>query len=135
MGGARPRRPCYMMVRMFRTTRTLAVFLLGCTLGVAEKMPAARLLDLAQKGGPELEQALRDTLTEDAIRKGSAVAGEGANFIWAVASDQTPRLVVLSGQAQDRDIAQVSMDRRGQALRRRQRPRGVRSGQLSARSL
>lgn len=57
-------------------------------------MPAAKLLDLAQKGGPELEQALRDTLTEDAIRKGSAVAGEGANFIWAVASDQPPRLQV-----------------------------------------
>jgi hypothetical protein len=74
--------------------RFLALFLLTSALGCAEKLSIAQLIDLAKKNGPGLEQALRDTLTDVFIERGAAVAGEGAEFIWAVKADQPPRLQV-----------------------------------------
>ncbi len=60
----------------------------------AEKVPTAKLIELAKKRDPGLEQALRDTLGDEAIKKGTAVAGEGAEFIWAVESAKEPWLQV-----------------------------------------
>jgi len=74
--------------------RFLTLFVLASCLVGAEKLPTGQLIDLARKNGPGLEQALRDTLTDEAIQKGSAVAGEGAEFVWAVVADQPPRLQV-----------------------------------------
>lgn len=74
--------------------RFLSLFVVGSALACAEKLPTDQLIDLAKKNGPGLEQALRDTLTDAAIQKGAAVAGEGAEFVWAVIADQPPRLQV-----------------------------------------
>lgn len=62
----------------------------------AEKLPTARLIELAQKGPntPELKSALQDTLGADRIAKGTAYQGEGPDFIWAVESTAQPQLVV-----------------------------------------
>lgn len=56
--------------------------------------PTVFLERLGKNNGPGLDQALRDTLTDTTIQKGAAVAGEGAEFVWAVAADQPPRLQV-----------------------------------------
>ena len=74
--------------------RFFTLFVAALTLARAEKLPTDQLIDLARKNGPGLEQALRDTLTDAAIQKGAAVAGEEAEFVWAVAADQPPRLQV-----------------------------------------
>jgi enterochelin esterase family protein len=74
--------------------RFLTLFVLTSALSHAQKLPTDQLIDLAKKNGPGLEQALRDTLTDAAIQKGAAVVGEGAEFVWAVAAGQPPRLQV-----------------------------------------
>jgi len=53
-----------------------------------------QLIDLAKNNGPGLEQALRDTLSNPFIERGAAVAGVGAEFIWAVAADHEPALQI-----------------------------------------
>ncbi|MGV3723273.1 MAG: alpha/beta hydrolase [Actinomycetota bacterium] len=62
----------------------------------AEKLPAPQLLELARTSpnAPALAAAVRDTLGEDRIKRGSAYIGEGADFLWAVESADAPRLMV-----------------------------------------
>jgi len=74
--------------------RLLSLLVLTSALAGAEKLPIGQLIELAKKNGPGLEQALRDTLTDVFIERGAAVAGEGAEFVWAVTSEQTPRLQI-----------------------------------------
>src|SRR5438045_2100408 len=74
--------------------RFLILFVLASAVACAEKLPAGQLIDLAKKNGPGLEQALRDTLTDVFIERGAAVMGEGAEFVWAVKTEQQPQLQV-----------------------------------------
>jgi len=60
----------------------------------AEKVPNEKLIELAQKRAPELQAALRDTLGAEAIAKGTAVAGHGAEFVWAIEADKEPLLAI-----------------------------------------
>lgn len=60
----------------------------------AEKVPAERLIEMAQKRDAALEQTLIDTLGADAIQKGTAVAGHGAEFVWAIDSAREPWLQI-----------------------------------------
>lgn len=73
-------------------TRYLLVFSALCLTAQAEKVTAAKLIEMAQKRDPALETALRDTLGAEAIQKGTAVLGEGAEFIWAVDAPTEPLL-------------------------------------------
>src|SRR5256885_867130 len=85
-----------MMGRMLRTIPVL--IMAAAVLARAEKVPAAKLLEMARSNAPELEQTLRDTLTEDAIKKGAAVIGEGPDFVWAVISERPPMLRIDLGE-------------------------------------
>lgn len=60
----------------------------------AEKVPTAKLIEMAKMRVPALEQTLRDTLGEDKIQKGAAAAGELGEFIFAVAAPSQPRLQI-----------------------------------------
>src|ERR1700674_4105398 len=73
-------------------TRVIPFLLLTCALSQAEKLPTAQLLAQAQKNSPELEQSLRDTFTDAVIAKGTAFAGEGPDFIFAVTAAQAPQI-------------------------------------------
>jgi hypothetical protein len=44
--------------------RRLIVFVIAVATAFGEKVPTEKLIELAQKRAPELEQALRDTLGE-----------------------------------------------------------------------
>jgi enterochelin esterase-like enzyme len=64
----------------------------------AEKVPTAKLIEMAKAPGLEspstLEQTLRDTLGEDKIQKGAAAAGELGEFVFAVAAPSQPSLQI-----------------------------------------
>jgi len=62
----------------------------------AERLPVARLLELAARepNAPEFREALLATLGEGGVRGGTAVAGEGPLFLWAIESEKAPQLFV-----------------------------------------
>jgi enterochelin esterase family protein len=60
----------------------------------AEKIPTARLIEMAKAPSSALEQTLRDTLGEQNIQKGTAAAGELGDFVFAVAAASQPRLQI-----------------------------------------
>ncbi len=70
--------------------------LLGAMPAAAEKLPARKLIEMAGKRLPaaQFQEALLDSLGAEEVRKGTAVLGEGSDFIWAVESEQTPTLFV-----------------------------------------
>ena len=78
--------------------RTIPVLLIAASLAHAEKLPASKLLEITRSSAPELEQSLRDTFGEDALKKGTAVLGEAGDFVWAVASDRQPVLRIDFGE-------------------------------------
>jgi enterochelin esterase-like enzyme len=63
--------------------RTIVLAAVAASL-YAEKVPVPKLIDMARTRDAALEQALRDTLGDENVRKGLAVAGEGVEFVWAV---------------------------------------------------
>ena len=71
---------------------TIALVLLWSGSAAAQKVSTESLLDLARARSPKLEQALRDTLGEDNIVKGTASAGKLGEFVWAVTSEKGPQL-------------------------------------------
>ena len=82
---------------MDRMLRTIPWLLLAAAALPAEKVPAAKLVEMARAGAPGLEQTLRDTFGEEALRKGTAVLGEGTDFVWAVESGRQPVLRIDFG--------------------------------------
>lgn len=74
--------------------RVFLMFTVAACILCAEKVPVPKLIEMAQKRDPTLEQSLRDTLGAEAIAKGTAVAGEGAEFIWAVEAPVEPSLQI-----------------------------------------
>lgn len=72
-------------------------------LSAAEKVPVPKLLEMARKqpNSAEFRQALGDTLGLPNIQKGTAVAGEGGDFLWAIESPSKPNLFIddLAGPA------------------------------------
>jgi hypothetical protein len=71
---------------------TIVAVLLSCGVAAAQKVSTETLLDLGRARSPKLEQALRDTLGDDAIGKGTAAAGKLGEFVWAVTSEKGPQL-------------------------------------------
>src|SRR5690554_1298934 len=78
--------------------RTIPVLLITLSLAQAEKVPASKLLDMTRSGASDLEQTLRDTLGDDALKEGTAVLGEAGDFVWAVASDRQPAIRIDFGE-------------------------------------
>jgi len=74
---------------------TLALFSILAS-SAADKVPFARLINMArnQSGSPAFREALATTLGDAEIKKGTAVLGEGPDFIWAFEYEATPLLYV-----------------------------------------
>ncbi len=60
----------------------------------ADKPTIAQLFELARHLSQDLDPALRAALGDDKIKKGTAFAGEGSDFIFAIESDSRPELYV-----------------------------------------
>jgi enterochelin esterase-like enzyme len=76
--------------------RTYFLYLL-LVFGVAgaDKLPASKLLEMAQDAGtPGFRQALLDTAGPEAVQKGTAFIGEGPDFLFAVDAASTPQIVL-----------------------------------------
>src|ERR1700683_825969 len=58
----------------------------------ADKLTAPQLIEMARHHSHGLEEALRSSLGDDKIKKGTAFAGEAANFIFAFESETRPTL-------------------------------------------
>ena len=66
-----------------------------CPLLAADKLTAPQLIELSHKpNDPAFAAALRATLGDANIKKGTAVIGEGADTLWAVESAKAPELYV-----------------------------------------
>jgi enterochelin esterase-like enzyme len=60
----------------------------------ADKLSAPQLIEMARHRSHGLEEALRASLGDDKIKKGTAFAGEAANFIFAFESEIRPSLYI-----------------------------------------
>jgi enterochelin esterase family protein len=62
----------------------------------AEKVPVSKLIEMArtEPASPKFTEALLASLGETEIKKGTALLGEGPDFIWAVQSEKEPALYV-----------------------------------------
>jgi enterochelin esterase family protein len=74
--------------------RFCCFILLAISAAAADKPGARELIALAHKKSTHLADSLRESLGDAEIKKGTAVAGEGADFIWAIESDARPILYV-----------------------------------------
>ncbi len=74
--------------------RNFVLFVLAFSVVYAEKVTPSQLIELAKKRDPALEQALRDTLGEKDLKEGTAVLGEGVEFVWAIDSEKEPHLQI-----------------------------------------
>ncbi|MBI3697504.1 MAG: esterase family protein [Acidobacteria bacterium] len=74
----------------------LAVWVLLTGAAEAQKLPVSRLLEMARSeaNSARFREALLASLGEAEIQKGTAVFGEGPDFIWAVESEKLPSLYV-----------------------------------------
>jgi enterochelin esterase-like enzyme len=80
--------------------------LLGCAFG-AEKKSATELVALAKAHGAELQSAIRETFDAKALKEGTAWAGRGPEFFFAVETQSQPSLVID-------DAAGLKMERIGE---------------------
>ena len=78
------------------THRLSLVLAAACALFAAEKTPAPKLLEMAAKSpnSTGFREAAIATLTDANIKKGSAIIGEGPDFLWMVESSGKPALFV-----------------------------------------
>src|SRR5947208_3431182 len=67
-------------------TRIFLLLLATSTRPAAEKIPASKLLEMAGKSpdSTEFREAAIATLTDANIKKGTAIIGEGPDFLWLV---------------------------------------------------
>jgi len=80
-----------------RTTTLLLLALLSYSplaTFAAEKMTVPQLINLAQSHSPALSEAITSTFTLDELKEGTAWAGNGHDFFFAVASATPPDLFI-----------------------------------------
>jgi len=70
------------------------IFLLSLHPAAAEKLTAVQLVDLAKESSDKLPQAIHDTFPEAQLKQGSAWAGQGNDFFFAVESNAMPMLYI-----------------------------------------
>lgn len=85
-------------------TKLLIALLSAGALLAADQMPPRQLLDLAKRDADSaaFREALVATLGDAEIKKGTAVLGEGPDFLWAVETAAAPELYV-----DDRPLAKM----------------------------
>src|SRR5579862_833402 len=69
-------------------------FLAAATAFAADRLTTPQLIEMAHHPSAGFEEALRTTLGDDKIKKGTAFAGEGAEFLFAVEAATRPELFV-----------------------------------------
>jgi enterochelin esterase-like enzyme len=74
--------------------RSLIVLFFPLAVFAAEKLTAPQLIELAHKKPHDLAAAIRDSLPDEAIKKGTAFVSEGPDFVWAFESDTRPEIYV-----------------------------------------
>lgn len=77
-----------------RSFLTCSVAFTMITAQAADKLTAPQLIELARQKPHDLAQALVASLGEEKVKKGTAFAGEGADFIWAFESKARPEIYV-----------------------------------------
>src|SRR3984885_1635427 len=77
-----------------RTTTFIFLFLLTISSHAAEKLTAPQLISLAQSNSPTLKDAITSTFTTQELKEGTAWAGKGHDFFFAVASATSPELFI-----------------------------------------
>jgi enterochelin esterase family protein len=60
----------------------------------ADKLTTPQLIELARQKSHTLADALGASLGEEKLKKGTAFAGEGSDFIWAVESEARPEIYI-----------------------------------------
>jgi len=70
-------------------TRFCLLILLAAAAANAQKVAKEALIEMAKKSVPNLEQAIRDTFGEDALKKGTAFAVDHTDFLAAISTDGT----------------------------------------------
>jgi enterochelin esterase-like enzyme len=62
----------------------------------ADRLPPLKLIELAgsRPNAPEFREALLAALGEQRIQRGTAIIGEGSDFLWAIQSSRQPQLIV-----------------------------------------
>src|SRR2546422_1939913 len=71
----------------------ISILITTAALGT-DKLSVPQLIGLAHKKSHDLAEALRASLGDADIKKGTAVAAEGPEFIWAIESDARPVLYI-----------------------------------------
>jgi len=77
---------------MFR--RFCLILLIALTALAADKLTTPQLMELARKKPHELADVMRATLGDEPIKKGTAFASEGPDFIWAVDTEAQPTIYI-----------------------------------------
>src|SRR5262245_60890672 len=75
-------------------TRTLMVLLTLVGLQAPQSVPTPELLQMARTRAAGLEQGLRNAFSADNIQRGTAVAGERGDFVFAVTAEKGPSLQI-----------------------------------------
>jgi enterochelin esterase-like enzyme len=60
----------------------------------AEKLPAPQLIDLAKSDSPQLREAIQSSFAAKDLQEGTAWAGHGPDFFFAVQASSEPSLVI-----------------------------------------
>ena len=89
----------------------------------ADKPTAQELIALAHKKSHTLADALSASLGEEKLKKGTAFAGEGPDFIWAVESEAQPEIYIddRAGGPMKRAASAVSAQRTSRPASTRRR--------------
>jgi enterochelin esterase family protein len=74
--------------------RILPILMMLASLCAAQKVTNQELLQMARVRAAGLEQAVRDTLGAENIKKGTAAAGEMGDFVFAVSAEKGPSLQI-----------------------------------------
>src|SRR5712692_8209353 len=73
---------------------TCAIAFTIITAQAADKPTAPQLIELARQKSHNLAEALGASLGEEKLNRGTAFAGEGPDFIWAVESEARPEIYI-----------------------------------------
>ena len=77
-----------------RTLTALLLTVLASANLTAQKMTAPQLITLAQSHSPALQDAINATFTPQELKEGTAWAGQGHDFFFALQSATPPQLFI-----------------------------------------
>src|SRR5689334_11429887 len=74
--------------------KTAIVLFLLSSAFAGEKKSAIQLVEFANSHSPELQQAITDAFDTKSLKEGTAWAGRGRDFFFAIESATEPKLVI-----------------------------------------